>query len=228
MQLNRPLGPLKSSPIEHGRTQLNDRRIQGPQRMLEPEPPAFESGHGLTLGKNLVEECFVQLPGAMGIGIRERRASRCAPHAEVNQLAEGGRQAAANFAERMRTAHLAKHHRDKMLPATEPLRRALSGVLPDGTGEVRAIDQGEDLRKATGDGYHTVPPACGWHGAETPWMGGEHRPILLTSRRHFKNLFWTSVLPTPFLRLLGLTIKSAADYLCCPAQESTVRIGWRV
>ncbi|MGQ0668037.1 MAG: YHS domain-containing protein [Nitrospiraceae bacterium] len=24
-------------------------------------------------------------------------------------------------------------------------------------------------------------------------MGGDHRPILLTSRRHFNNLFWTRV-----------------------------------
>jgi hypothetical protein len=86
-----------------------------------------------------------------------------------------------------------------MVPTMEPLGRTFGGVPPHRTGKVRTIDQGEHLRKATGDGYHTAPPACGWHGAETPWMGGEHHPILLTRRRYFKKLFWTSVLSTLFI-----------------------------
>lgn len=88
----------------------------------------------------------------------------------------------------MRTAHLTKQHRDALLSAAEPLGRSLGGVLLHGTREVRAIDQGEDLRKANGYGYHEVPPACGWYGAGTPWMDVGEQPILLTSRRYFKNL----------------------------------------
>jgi hypothetical protein len=117
----------------------------------------------------------------------------------VDRLTERGGQATADLAERVRAAHLTKQHGDEMIPAAKPLGGSLRGVLPDGASEVCAINQGEDLRKATGDGYHKTPPACGWHGAGTPWMGGNHRPILLTSRRPIQNLFWTRVTSTPFL-----------------------------
>ena len=79
----------------------------------------------------------------------------------MDHLAEGSGQAAADFSKRVRAAHLTKRRRHQVVPAAEPLGRPLSGVLPNGTSKVRAIDQGENLRKATGDGYHTAPPACG-------------------------------------------------------------------
>ena len=41
-----------------------------------------------------------------------------------------------------------------MLPAAESLGRSLGSMLSDGASEVRTIDQGEDLCKATGNGYH--------------------------------------------------------------------------
>jgi hypothetical protein len=34
-------------------------------------------------------------------------------------------------------------------------------MLPDGAREVCAIDQVEDLRKATGNDYHKASQACG-------------------------------------------------------------------
>jgi hypothetical protein len=61
----------------------------------------------------------------------------------------------------MRAAHLTKHHGDEMIPAAESLGCALSLVLPHGASESRAINQRQDLRKTTGHGYHTIPPACG-------------------------------------------------------------------
>ncbi len=82
----------------------------------------------------------------MGIGIGQRRASRRPLHAEMDQLAEGGRQAAANLSERVRAPHLAKQHRDEMIPAAEPLRRSLRGVLPNGARKIHAINQGQNLR----------------------------------------------------------------------------------
>jgi len=54
----------------------------------------------------------------------------------------------------VRAAHLTKEHRDEVVPTPEALGRSLSGMLPDGTSEVRAIDQSKNLRKATGDSYH--------------------------------------------------------------------------
>lgn len=59
MKLEAPLGPDEPGPIEHGGTQFDERRIHGPQRILEPEPPAFEGGHSLTPGDHLVEEGLV-------------------------------------------------------------------------------------------------------------------------------------------------------------------------
>ena len=113
MQLNRPLGPLKPGPIEHRRTQFDDRGIQRPQGMLEAEPPAFGGGHRLTLAEHLIEERLVQLPRSMGIGIRQRGARRRPSHAEVDELAEGRGQATTDLAERMRAAHLTEQHATK-------------------------------------------------------------------------------------------------------------------
>lgn len=191
MELDGPLGPDEPGPIEHRRTQLDKRRIQGLQQMLEPDTPSFQGRHRLTLGEHLVEEGLVQPPRPMGIGVCERRASRCPPHAEVNQLAEGGGQVAADLAERVRVAHLTKQHRDEKLPVAEPLGCLLSGMLPDGAREVRAIDQGQDLRKATGYGYHRGTSGLwGGQGAGTPWTGVGEQPFLLTTNgRHFKNVF---------------------------------------
>lgn len=161
MEFDRALRPLKPSPIEHRGTQLDARRIQRPQGIFEPEPSAFQGGHGLPASEHLVEERLIQLPRAMGIGIRERRAGGRPPYPEVDQLAESGGQATADLPERTGAAHLTKQHRHALLPAAEPLGRSLGGMLSDGAREVRAIDQGEDLRKATGNGYHTIPPARG-------------------------------------------------------------------
>ena len=58
---------------------------------------------------------------------------------------------------RRRAAHLTKQHRAEMAPPAEPL----SGVLPNGAGEVLCDRSEREFRKAT---------------------GGEHRPI---GRRHF-------------------------------------------
>src|SRR5512146_2802457 len=99
--------------------------------MLEAEPPSFGGGHRLTLAEDLIEERLVQSPRAMSIGIRQRRSCRCPSHAEVDELAQGRRQAATDLAERMRAAHLTKQHGDKVIPAAEPLGRSFSGMLLD-------------------------------------------------------------------------------------------------
>jgi hypothetical protein len=54
-----------------------------------------------------------------------------------------------------------EQQRHEMIPAAELFGRSLGAMLPDGARELRAIDQRQDLRKATGNGYHKIPPACG-------------------------------------------------------------------
>ena len=75
----------------------------------------------------------------------------------MDQLAKGGGQAVADFAQRVRTPHLTKEHRHEMIPTTEPLGRSACGMLPHRARKVRAIDRGEHLRKATGDDSHNSP-----------------------------------------------------------------------
>lgn len=96
-------------PIEYCGTQFEERRIQVPQRMCEPQPPSFQGRHRLTEGGYLVEVGLIHLPRPIRIGKREGRAGRCPLHAEVDQLAESGRQAAAVLSERVRAAPLAKN-----------------------------------------------------------------------------------------------------------------------
>ena len=66
---------------------------------------------------------------AVGFALRQSRPGRRPTHTEMDQLAQGGRQAAADLSERVSAAHLTKQHRDEVIPAAEPLGRSLSGVL---------------------------------------------------------------------------------------------------
>ena len=162
----------------------------------------------------------------MGIGIGERGPGRRPTHTEMDQLAHGGRQAAADLAERVRAAHLTKQHRDEVIPAAEPLGRSLSGVLLDHTRKGGAIEQSQDLREAAGNGDHEAPPACGWHGVNTPWTAGINEPILPTSRRCFEILFWTRVLPTP---LFPLVRKRLPVHFLSPVRlQATVRCSYHI
>lgn len=76
--------------------------------MLESKSSPFRSGDGLTASEYLVEERLIQLPRALGIGMRERRAGRRSPDPEMDQLAKSCGQAAADLAERKGAAHLTK------------------------------------------------------------------------------------------------------------------------
>lgn len=72
MEIDRPLRSLEPGPIEHRGAQLNERRIQSPEWMLESEPPSLQGRDGLATAEDVIEERLVQLPQAMGIGIGER------------------------------------------------------------------------------------------------------------------------------------------------------------
>ena len=72
MELEGSFGPLKPGPIEHRGTQLDDRRIQSPQRVLEPNPPSRRGRPHLTLGEHLIDERLVQWPRPMSVGLGQR------------------------------------------------------------------------------------------------------------------------------------------------------------
>lgn len=85
--ISRPFGPLKPSPVEDRRTQLDNRGVQGPQGMREAEAASFTGSYRLTLTEGLIEERLVQSPRPMGIGIGQRGSRRRPSHAEVDELA---------------------------------------------------------------------------------------------------------------------------------------------
>ena len=89
----------------------------------------------------------------MGIGIRERGAGGSPAHAYVHEFAERCGQSPTNLAEGVGAPHLTEQHAHELLPTREPFGPMFSLVMPHGASESRTIDQGQDLRKTTGNGY---------------------------------------------------------------------------
>jgi len=156
VQLNGPFGPLKPRPVKDRGTQFDDRGVQQTQRMLKAKPAPFGRRHTLAPGQQIVEHRFKHLPWSVGIGIGQGRAGRRLPQAQMHQLPEAGRQPAADLPEGVRRAHLAKQHRDELVPAGEPFGRMLRPMLPHGARKGMPINQGQKLRKTTGDSYHGI------------------------------------------------------------------------
>ena len=72
LELDRPLRPLESGPIEHRGTELPHRCVEGSPGVFEPEPAALQGRHSLAMGEDVIEEGLVQLPGPMRSGIGQR------------------------------------------------------------------------------------------------------------------------------------------------------------
>lgn len=96
----------------------------------------------------------------MGIGMGECRADRCPSNDPVDQLAQRRSQAATSFDERVRTAHLVEQHHHELAPGAEAISRIFDSMLSPSSGEVHSIAQGEHVRRATGDAYHTASSAA--------------------------------------------------------------------
>jgi hypothetical protein len=142
MQLDRALRALKPRPVEHRRAQLDDRGIQQPQGMREAKPPPLRRGQGLAAAQDVVEHRLKQLPGAMRIGIGQRGPRRTPVDPQMHEFAESRGQPAADLAQRVGGAYLAKQHRHELVPTGEPLRGMLGPMLPHRFREGRAINQG--------------------------------------------------------------------------------------
>jgi hypothetical protein len=126
MQLHRPLGAAELRPVEQGRAEVDDRRVQAHQLVLEPELPPGRDGT-VAAGEQLVEDGPVQLPGPMLVGIGQRRAVRRGD-AQMLELALAAAQP-PDLPQRVGPAELAEQHRDELPPAREPAGVAL-GVRP--------------------------------------------------------------------------------------------------
>jgi hypothetical protein len=158
VQLDRSLGPAEARPIEGRKAQLDHRRIEAPQRILESEFPAFSGGFQPAPVQQRFENLLVHRPGPMLVGVGQGRTRRRFLHPQVHEFAERRHQPAANLAQRVRSAHLAEQHRHKLVPAGEALRPFLRLVPAHRALEIRPIHQREHLRKATGSLYHGLAP----------------------------------------------------------------------
>ena len=135
MQLHRPFGAPKHRPGKHVRTQIDDGGIQTEQLVLESE--RLRAGDLATPRQHLVEHDLIERPGAVGIGVGERRPRR-RRDPEMRELALAARQPAADLAQRMRPPELREQHRHELVPAGEPAGMPLGVRLLHGALKVDA------------------------------------------------------------------------------------------
>ncbi len=97
--------------------------------------------HAATLCQQLPEDGFVDLPRTVPVGVGEHRARGSGGQAQMPQLAFAGRQTAADFAQRLGAAEVAKQHGDKLSPASEAAGVAFPAMLADGLLKLRTREQ---------------------------------------------------------------------------------------
>ena len=100
----------------------------------QPELPA-------ALAEPLREDGFEQLPGPLPVGIGKRAAFRRCRQAQLLELAFGGGQPAADFAQRVGLAELTKQHGHELALAGEPAQVAVGVMLAHGLLEFQARKQ---------------------------------------------------------------------------------------
>jgi hypothetical protein len=134
MQLHRALLTTKGRPRKELGAQIDHRRIQAQELVVEPK--VLAARHRATPIEQLIEDRLIQLPRAVGIRIRERRALR-RRDPEVRQLAFATRQPAADLPQRVRAAQLAEQHGDELSPAREAPRMPLRARRDHGPLKIR-------------------------------------------------------------------------------------------
>jgi hypothetical protein len=191
VQFNRLLCPPKMGPVKGLQTQINHGGIQTPQRILEAKLLSFRACQGLSLRQNLIKQGLIELPRTMGIGISQRRSLRSRFHPQMSHFSQGRCQTTANLPQRMCRPHLAKKHRDKLIPTTKPFDPFFRLMLLDCHHKIFAIYQIQDLPKTTTCVYHCVTPVC--------WLSGSSKPYDLFSTI----LTQTGAFPTRFKNYFG-------------------------
>jgi hypothetical protein len=115
MEFNGSLSPTEMSPVKHGKTQIDGRRVEADQFVLEPErlcPRTFLSNPF----KQMQEDLLVKLPGSMRIGIGQRGPTR-GRNTQVLEFSFATSQTTGDFSQRMGWTQLAEEHGDKLAPA---------------------------------------------------------------------------------------------------------------
>ncbi len=119
MQLHRAFPAAECRPRKDLRAQINHRRIQAQQLVLEPK--LLRARHTAAAREELIEHGLVQLPGPVRVGIGQRRPTRRLDP-QMCEPALATRQAATDLAQGMGAAQLAEQHRHKLAPAREAPR----------------------------------------------------------------------------------------------------------
>ncbi len=140
MQLDVSFLPPKMSPIKLGQAQINGRGIQRQKLIFEAEL-LLSWDLASDLGQQREEDFLVELPGAVGVGIRQGRVARGVDY-QMFQISLTASQAAGYFPQGMGSAELAKEHGYKLTPTGEPFGPPFRSSSADGLNEFRL---GKDL-----------------------------------------------------------------------------------
>jgi hypothetical protein len=120
VQFHRAFGALVMRPVEQRQAKCDGGRIQGNQLVMKAEAMAAAgrlTGQSIPQHKQQVTE---DLPGAVFVGIRQSGTRGCPVQPQMAQFAFTGGQPTADFAQRVRPAHLTEQHGDELAPTGEP------------------------------------------------------------------------------------------------------------
>ena len=130
MKLDCAFGPHVPRPVKQRQAQLDGRRVERVERVLEPKrlPPASRQ---TARCQQLIKDGLVQLPWPMLIGVGQGRALGRSTQAEVLEFSRARGQPAADLPEGLGLRQLAEEHRDELVPARESLGGVLGFVVAD-------------------------------------------------------------------------------------------------
>lgn len=118
--------------------------------MTETEAMPAPCDESATLAQHGREECLRELPGAMGFGIRQRRAFWSGGDAEMHQPAQTALQPATYLPQRVGLGKLGEEHGNELLPTGEPFSTTLCVQAGDESFEFKAGEELQELTEETG------------------------------------------------------------------------------
>lgn len=143
MQLDRALGATELRPVVRRQAQINHRRIQTDQLVLEAEF-LLADRLGCDSLEQAVGHLLEQCTRTTSVGVGKRR-TRWRFDAEMGELALATLQPAFDLAQGMGAAQLAEQHPDKLAPTRQPLAPVFSARFLDDAFEVGTRDELEYL-----------------------------------------------------------------------------------
>jgi hypothetical protein len=119
MKFDGSFGSPELGPIKHLQTQINGTGIHADQFILEPEFPLSDFDLNPAPVKEFDKDMLVQLPGAVSVGIGQRRMARSC-NTQMLQLPLAASKASGNLTEGMGPTQLTEQHRNKLGPTRKP------------------------------------------------------------------------------------------------------------